>query len=218
MPLKVSLPSIKGSSFRDWRLQGAILIGIATSVISIILVVWFFLQQFLLAPSVVNISYYSFHFGILLLALTVLVLWMLLVLRHCFRPALHGTEMHPSLPEGQPRLLTAPRPTNELKPDEGKKEQSKRGEILAKQFGNVFCISLANDIEDEDNEDSFDLDSDRRRYAVTDGVATSFIPAPWAKIVAEAFVRYPSDFHDGEQFDEQAFRLWLAQCSQEWQS
>lgn len=52
------------------------------------------------------------------------------------------------------------------------------------------------------------------RYAVTDGVSQSFMPAQWAKIIARRFVERKSDFSPAA---EQDFTAWLQKCSDEWE-
>ena len=54
-------------------------------------------------------------------------------------------------------------------------------------------------------------DSERRRYAVADGVGGSFLPSKWAEIVVDSFVKLPKDFSAAEEFDE-----WLSACSDQW--
>jgi hypothetical protein len=51
----------------------------------------------------------------------------------------------------------------------------------------------------------------RRCYAVADGVAGSFVPGPWARIVAQSFVERGASFAD-----IQDFQGWLADCSNHW--
>ncbi len=50
-----------------------------------------------------------------------------------------------------------------------------------------------------------------RSYAVTDGVASSFVPRPWARIIARAFVEKARVFAAKDEFQH-----WLAACSREW--
>ena len=50
-----------------------------------------------------------------------------------------------------------------------------------------------------------------RSYAVTDGVASSFVPRPWARIIARAFVEQALVFAAKDEFQH-----WLAACSREW--
>lgn len=50
-----------------------------------------------------------------------------------------------------------------------------------------------------------------RSYAVTDGVASSFVPRPWARIIARAFVEQAVVFAAKNEFQH-----WLAACSHEW--
>lgn len=51
----------------------------------------------------------------------------------------------------------------------------------------------------------------RRCYAVADGVAGSFVPGPWARIVAKSFVERGGSFADMAEFQD-----WLADCSRQW--
>lgn len=53
----------------------------------------------------------------------------------------------------------------------------------------------------------------QRCYAVADGVAGSFVPGPWARIVAQSFVKRGGSFAD-----RQEFQGWLADCSRQWHS
>src|SRR5205807_200650 len=48
-------------------------------------------------------------------------------------------------------------------------------------------------------------------YAVADGVAGSFVPGPWARIIAKGFVDRNGQFASKEMFQQ-----WLMECSQEW--
>lgn len=49
------------------------------------------------------------------------------------------------------------------------------------------------------------------RYALADGVGTSFLPGRWAEIVTEQFVKRDKDFQGREDFE-----MWLSSCSNEW--
>lgn len=51
----------------------------------------------------------------------------------------------------------------------------------------------------------------RRSYAVADGVAGSFVPGPWARMVAQSFVERGGSFADKADFQG-----WLADCSRRW--
>ena len=53
----------------------------------------------------------------------------------------------------------------------------------------------------------------QRCYAVADGVAGSFVPGPWARIVAKSFVERGGSFADIQEFQG-----WLADCSRLWHS
>lgn len=62
-------------------------------------------------------------------------------------------------------------------------------------------------------QDSFACDVARRVYAVTDGVSRSFMPATWARIVAQAAVAHP------EPFDSEAeFAAWLDAAADRWRT
>lgn len=50
-----------------------------------------------------------------------------------------------------------------------------------------------------------------RCYAVADGVAGSFVPGPWARVVAKGFVERAALFTGKDDFQS-----WLAGCSQQW--
>ena len=50
-----------------------------------------------------------------------------------------------------------------------------------------------------------------RCYAVADGVAGSFVPGPWARLVAKSFVQRAALFTGKDDFQH-----WLAACSQQW--
>jgi hypothetical protein len=49
------------------------------------------------------------------------------------------------------------------------------------------------------------------RYAIADGVSTSFIPGKWAELLSQRFVERQTDFQSKEDF-----ALWLRSCEQEW--
>lgn len=49
------------------------------------------------------------------------------------------------------------------------------------------------------------------RFAVADGVATSFVPGYWAQIIARSFVSLQGFFSE-----EEPFKKWLFDCSDEW--
>jgi len=62
-------------------------------------------------------------------------------------------------------------------------------------------------------QDSYAMHSAHRCYAVADGVAGSFVPGPWARIIAKGFVERSGKFANKEDF-----QAWLVDCSQQWQS
>ena len=62
-------------------------------------------------------------------------------------------------------------------------------------------------------QDRYALDSGRRCYAVADGVSNSFIPGPWARIIARGFVEQPRVFEQKEVFQQ-----WLSNAAQAWQA
>lgn len=62
-------------------------------------------------------------------------------------------------------------------------------------------------------QDSYALDPARGRYAVTDGVSSSFVPRPWARIVAQGFVADPGTFAD-----ERRFAQWLDARAANWRT
>lgn len=51
----------------------------------------------------------------------------------------------------------------------------------------------------------------RRNYAIADGVAGSFVPGPWARIVAQQFVQRAGSFNTKDDFLH-----WLNDCSRRW--
>jgi|GEM_PF-3440698 len=55
------------------------------------------------------------------------------------------------------------------------------------------------------------VSGDQRCYAVADGVAGSFVPGPWARIVAKSFVERGGGFAG-----IQDFQSWLTGCSRLW--
>ncbi|MGB8345106.1 MAG: hypothetical protein WCD86_09490 [Ktedonobacteraceae bacterium] len=57
------------------------------------------------------------------------------------------------------------------------------------------------------------INGTQRCYAVADGVAGSFVPGPWARIVAKSFVERGGSFADMQEFQG-----WLADCSRLWHS
>lgn len=62
-------------------------------------------------------------------------------------------------------------------------------------------------------QDSYALHGMHRCYAVADGVAGSFAPGPWARIIAKGFVE-----RNGKFANKEDFQAWLMNCSQQWQS
>lgn len=80
-------------------------------------------------------------------------------------------------------------------------------------------------------QDRFALDTVGRCYAIADGVSGSFVPGPWARIVARGFVEYVSETlreapgghyervsSRAEQCfgDSTHFEQWLQQCRHAW--
>ena len=62
-------------------------------------------------------------------------------------------------------------------------------------------------------QDSYAMHNAHRCYAVADGVADSFVPGPWARIIARRFVE-----RNGKFANKEDFQAWLVDCSQQWQS
>ncbi len=62
-------------------------------------------------------------------------------------------------------------------------------------------------------QDSYAMHNAYRCYAVADGVAGSFVPGPWARIIARGFVE-----RNGKFANKEDFQAWLVDCSQLWQS
>lgn len=60
-------------------------------------------------------------------------------------------------------------------------------------------------------QDSFAADPQRGIYAVTDGVSNSFMSAPWARIVAQAFVSQEKPFANQAEFT-----AWLDAAGESW--
>jgi hypothetical protein len=60
-------------------------------------------------------------------------------------------------------------------------------------------------------QDCYALDVARFRYAVTDGVSNSFVPRPWARLMARGFVDHSASVLRPEQF-----ATWLQQAAQAW--
>ncbi len=78
--------------------------------------------------------------------------------------------------------------------------------------GRFFCYLLPKGDEPTERcEDSFDFNDRQSRYAVTDGVSQSFLPARWAQILAHHFVN-----HRGQLQSETEFATWLQACSDTW--
>src|SRR3989440_5018439 len=78
--------------------------------------------------------------------------------------------------------------------------------------GNVECFILPKEGAPlVECQDSYALHAERRCYAVTDGVAGSFVPGPWARIIAQSFVERNGTFLNKEDFKD-----WLVECSQQW--
>ncbi len=62
-------------------------------------------------------------------------------------------------------------------------------------------------------QDFYSADPENGRYAVTDGVSSSFLPRPWASIIARAAVKVPEAFSS-----EASFAGWLKGCAASWQA
>ena len=78
--------------------------------------------------------------------------------------------------------------------------------------GNVQCFILPKEGAPlVECQDSYALHAERRCYAVTDGVAGSFVPGPWARIIAKSFVE-----RNGTFLNKEDFQAWLVECSQQW--
>lgn len=60
-------------------------------------------------------------------------------------------------------------------------------------------------------QDSYALDVARYRFAVTDGVSNSFVPRPWARLVAQGFVAGAEHVASAE-----GFGAWMEQAAQAW--
>ncbi len=60
-------------------------------------------------------------------------------------------------------------------------------------------------------EDNYAIHGAAGRFAVTDGVATSFVPRPYARIIARSFVDQPDAARD-----QQSCEAWLTQCAITW--
>src|SRR2546421_979834 len=78
--------------------------------------------------------------------------------------------------------------------------------------GNVQCFILPKEGAPlVECQDSYALHAEHRRYAVADGVAGSFVPGPWARIIAKSFVE-----RNGTFLNKEDFQAWLVECSQQW--
>ena len=85
--------------------------------------------------------------------------------------------------------------------------------VLDQPSGNERCFMLAKDGEPLiECQDRYALNAANRCYAVADGVAGSFVPGPWARIIAQSFVERGGKFAGKEDF-----QAWLVDCSQQWQ-
>lgn len=60
-------------------------------------------------------------------------------------------------------------------------------------------------------QDCYALDVARYRYAVTDGVSNSFVPRPWARLIARGFVEHTSSMLSADQFAP-----WLQKNARAW--
>ncbi len=88
--------------------------------------------------------------------------------------------------------------------------------VLDPPLGNERCFLLPKEGEPlVECQDRYALAADHgyRRYAVSDGVAGSFVPGPWARVVAKSFVQQGTLL-----LEERDFHAWLLRCSREWQS
>src|SRR2546421_9771795 len=78
--------------------------------------------------------------------------------------------------------------------------------------GNVQCFILPKEGAPlVECQDSYALHAEYRCYAVADGVAGSFVPGPWARIIAKSFVE-----RNGTFLNKEDFQAWLVECSQQW--
>ncbi len=59
--------------------------------------------------------------------------------------------------------------------------------------------------------DKGSVNEQNTRYALADGVGTSFLPGYWADIVTSKFIERVSDFQEREDFEN-----WLSKCSEDW--
>src|SRR5713226_520177 len=81
-----------------------------------------------------------------------------------------------------------------------------------RSIGNERCFILPKEGEPMvECQDRYALNARNRCYAVADGVAGSFVPGPWARIVAKGFVE-----RGGKFANQNDFRDWLMNCSQQW--
>jgi hypothetical protein len=60
-------------------------------------------------------------------------------------------------------------------------------------------------------QDRYALNAAKRLYAVADGVSGSFLPGPWASIIAQGFVDHSEIFSEKETFSR-----WLYDCCASW--
>ena len=78
--------------------------------------------------------------------------------------------------------------------------------------GNVQCFILPKEgaplVECQDR---YSLHAEHRCYAVANGVAGSFVPGTWARIIAKSFVE-----RNGTFLNKEDFQAWLVECSQQW--
>jgi len=78
--------------------------------------------------------------------------------------------------------------------------------------GNVQCFILPKEGAPlVECQDSYALHAEHRCYAVADGVAGSFVPGTWARIIAKSFVE-----RNGTFLNKEDFQAWLVECSQQW--
>jgi len=70
----------------------------------------------------------------------------------------------------------------------------------------------------EISQDKYDenIDEERCRFAVADGVGGSFLPSMWADIVVKSFVNLKEDLRLEDARITQKFGEWLTTCSNEW--
>jgi hypothetical protein len=136
-------------------------------------------------------------------------------------------------PSGTPSVVTPTR--NDIPPDLNRRPVTALSGTSERPSGNDERLATLNwpeissytvyampkegnaiEISQDKYDDNTDIDKERFRFAVADGVGGSFLPSMWAEIVVKNFVNLKEDFRLEDARITQKFGEWLMICSNEW--